>query len=147
MIEPNSECHSQSRLLQRLWHRTGKGGLIRYLIVGSANTLAGNAIFWIVWNAIGDVVGFVPSSIVSFFLSVLVSFSSHRYLVFEVRDRVSSRLLKFFLLQLANLALFTICISILRETTSLNPYVIYFLGSCVVIGVGLLTNRKWVFDK
>jgi len=147
VIETDTERHSQRQILQRLWHRTGKGGLVRYLVVGSANTLAGNAIFWIVWNVIGSVVGFIAASIVSFFLSVLVSFSSHRYLVFEVRDRVSSRLLKFFLLQLVNLALFTACISILRETTGLNPYVVYFLGSCVVIGVGLLTNRKWVFDK
>ena len=133
--------------IRSLWAKSKKGTLIRYLIVGTANTLAGNAIFWLIWNLIGGMLGFLISSVVSFFLSVLVSFLSHSFLVFEVSDRLSRRLVRFILSQTLNLGIFLTTITFLHQQVSLGPYVSYFLGSCLVIAVGLLVNSKWVFAK
>ena len=135
------------RTVRALWTKSGKGALVRYLVVGVANTLAGNVIFWLIWNLVGEMLGFLISSILSFFLSVLVSFLSHSYLVFEVSDRLPSRLARFFLSQMLNLGIFLTTIALLHRGAALGPYLSYFLGSCLVIAIGLLVNRNWVFAK
>lgn len=118
----------------------------RYLVVGVFNTVAGNAIFWMVWNLAGETIGFRASCIASFLLSVLVSFSTQARIVFRVTGQWVSRLMKFYLSQSFNLLLFFCSLEILKGVLGLGPYSSYFAGSVLIIVVGFVVSSRLVFS-
>jgi len=121
--------------------------LARYVVVGIVNTAMGNFIFWIIWNLCGEKLGLFPSSVTSFFLSVLFSFFTQSHLVFQVIDNRLHRLGRFFFAQSFNLFLFLTSIFVLSDLYGWGPYASYFLGSVIVIAVGLVINGRWVFQR
>lgn len=119
--------------------------LLRYGVVGVANTAAGNLVFFVAWNTIGSLIGYLPTSAISFLISVIISFWMQASYVFKVRSEKTARLGKYLVVQVVNLAVFVFALELLRGTLGVGPYSSYFLGSLLVIFLGFMANLRWVF--
>lgn len=119
--------------------------LLRYGVVGVANTAAGNLVFFVTWNTIGALIGYLPTSTLSFLISVVISFWMQASYVFNVRGKKTARLVKYLVVQIVNLTAFVFALELLRDTFGVGPYLSYFLGSLAVILLGFMANLRWVF--
>lgn len=119
--------------------------LLRYTVVGVANTAAGNLVFFVAWNTIGGMIGYLPTSTISFLISVVISFWMQASYVFDVRNEKTARLGRYLVVQIVNLGVFVFALDLLRGAFGIGPYLSYFLGSLLVILMGFLANLRWVF--
>lgn len=118
-----------------------------YLIIGTINTAVGNAIFWLIYHLFGDNIGFIASSIISFFLSVIFSFITQSMFVFRAHDHILRRLLRFIASQLLNFGIFTAAIYVMASHLGTEEHASYLLGSLLVIAIGFQLNQSWVFAR
>lgn len=121
--------------------------LTKYLWTGIVNTLVGNAIFWIMWDKIGDTVGFMATSVISTLLSMAFSFFSHNAFVFKTSDNTSLRFIRFFASQAFILSIFSGMTYILVDLLRIEHHLSFFLGSAATIVIGMKINQAYVFAK
>lgn len=121
--------------------------LIIYLGIGTINTLVGNAIFWIMWEQIGDAAGFMTTTVISTLLSMSFSFLSHNIFVFKTPDNTSGRFIRFLATQAFALSILSCTTLILVALFRVDHHLSYFLGSTATIVISMKINQAYVFAK
>jgi putative flippase GtrA len=112
--------------------------ILRFLVVGAANTLFGLGVYWLVLYVGLSYQWAAASALV---LGIIVSFNSHRWLVFRVPGRFVRYVLVWLFVYFVNITL----ISVIRE------YVGDYIAGVVLIPVNALLAyvlmKRFVFHR
>lgn len=135
---PISRGSSRS-LLRLLWHRP----LVRYLLVGVANTMTGLGIMYGLMYFLGADI--VSANVAGYTIGIVQSFYLNKVWTFKSRTRIVSSFVRFLLvLALAYLANLATVIGV-HVHLGASPYVAQALGIIPYTGIGFLGSRLFAF--
>ena len=126
----------------------GKSVSLRFIGVGTGNTLVGLSVFPAVYFSLGgltDSLNFLL--LVSWLITGSLAFATQRRLVFRVKSRVLHRAGKFLLLQCSLFTANSIALHTVVRELGFGPVPGQLLIAPLIVGAGYLASRYWVFRE
>ena len=117
--------------------------LVRFLIVGVANTLVGLGTMYAAMYLLG--VDIVYANILGYTIGTIQSFLLNKSWTFGSKDRAVSSFIRFLLVLAVAYGANLITVVVANTVFAVNPYVAQVLGIFPYTALGFLGNRYFVF--
>lgn len=130
-------------MLHRLW----KNEQIRYLLVGTWNTLVGYILFAGLYLLIGASIGYLATAVLSHLLAVTQSFVTQRHLVFRSQGIWWAEYLRFHIAHLGSLLLGLTLLSLLVELFRIQPLLAQALVTGLSVILSYFVHQHFTFRK
>ena len=150
---------SESLNLEQVRHEAPAAGpLLRiikdqrmaFLLVGGFNTLLGYLLFLAFHGLIGDSLGrfgYMVALVCSYAVGILCAFFLHRYLVFRVRGSALLDLARFTLVNLVNLAINSVLLPLIVESTGARPTYAQILAAVLTAIASYFGHKHFSFRR
>lgn len=120
---------------------------VRYLAVGSFNTVFGWAVFTALQATLGRVAHYLVVLLVAHVVSVLVAFVGYRVLVFKVQGQVLRDLIRFWSVYLSVLVSNLVALPLLVELVGLPVVVAQGMFTVVTVAVSYVAHSRFSFRR
>lgn len=127
-----------------LWQNSGK---FRYLLIGAWNTVAGYAIFAVLYLLVGAWIGYLATAALSHLFAVTQSFVAQRQLVFRSRGNWWAEYLRFHLAHLGSLALGLLLLPLLVELFDMPPLIAQALITATIVILSYFVHQRFTFRR
>lgn len=139
-----------SRLVS--WHRRALEGWrssdkLRFLVVGTYNTLFGWGVFALLHLAFADRVHYLWLLVVAHFAAVTNAFVAHRQVTFQAQGSLVSQFLRFNLSYLGALGLGLVALPLGVSMFHAHPLVVSAVLTVLTVGVSYLLHRHFSFSR
>ena len=119
---------------------------LKFSIVGFVNTAGSYLIFFILLEIMN--VGYLLSSILSYIVSIFISYIGNKYWTFKIRKTMwHIELTKFLILNFVGLAINSAIMVFLVEVFKLHPLIAQVIAMSIVIFYNFLGSHYWVFKE
>lgn len=127
------------------------GSFARYVMVGVSNTVAGVAVFALLYWIFGESVSVNYLLVANWVINNLLGFLLHKVFTFEVGGSSSKQFPKFLALSLLSLGTHVGVLNLVRTFVHINPVIVVLLTNFLLAGVFMIINyfgmRRFVFKK
>lgn len=120
---------------------------IRFLAVGSFNTLIGYLTFSILQFRFGQSIGYIGSLIISHLFVSILAFYLYRKLVFKVQGRLFLDFIRFQGVYSISLILNIVILPMFVQVVGINPYFGQALSICVVTILSFIGHKLFSFRR
>lgn len=127
-----------------IWRSHAK---FRYLLIGAWNTLAGYAIFAVLYLLVGTSIGYLFTAALSHLLAVTQSFVCHRQFVFQSRGKWVEEYWRFHIAHLGSLLLGLVLLPLLVELLGISPLIAQALLTIFFVIVSFFVHQHFTFRK
>lgn len=129
-------------LFRCIWRNNLK---LRYLLVGAWNTLAGYGIFAVLYQSMGQHIGYMGAAVLSHILAVTQSFATQRCIVFRSTGRGYAEYFRFHITHLGSLAAGLCALPILIELFNIQPLIAQGVVTAVLVVVSYFVHQHFTF--
>ena len=120
---------------------------VLFVLVGATNTLIGFGVFSAFYLMIGDLVGYMAVLLIAYGVSSVISFMSHRRIVFRVEGSFLIDGARFLLVNAGNLVVNALLLSIGVEILLLPVLVAQALAAVVSVALSFLGHKFFSFRR
>lgn len=130
--------------IKALWHANRK---LRYLLIGAWNTLAGYGIFAVLYQIMGQDIGYMGVAVLCHVLAVTQSFATQRHIVFRSTGSGWAKYFRFHIAHLGSLAAGLGALPILVEFFNVRPLIAQGAITATLVVASYFVHQHFTFRE
>ncbi len=138
------QLETPAREAPLLWQRSRQ---LRYLAIGAWNTLAGYAIFAVLYLVFSPHIGYMIIAAISHLFAVTQSFVTQRWIVFRSSGNWLAEYLRFHIAHLGSLAIGLSALPIMVEVFKTSPLIAQAVVTALIVVASYFVHQHFTFRK